>query len=272
MGQISLGGLLMKRILNYPGSKWSMADKIINLMPAHETYVEPFFGSGAVFFNKPKVKVETINDMDGRLVNFFRVCRDNPEELIKAIKLTPHSREEYQMSYEQADDSIEDARRLMVRCWQAIGAKTSDITGWRSLIESNGPDTNREWDLVWQRIEDVAFRLKGAQIDRQDAVKLLGRYNRKSVLTYVDPPYLLQTRSKRLYQHEYNNEDHVEFLELLADFQGDVLLSGYDSVLYDEHLQGWNKLYFDSTAEVGAKRVEVLWLNYDPPAQLKLFD
>jgi DNA adenine methylase len=260
----------MKRILNYPGSKWSMADIIINQMPEHETYVEPFFGSGAIFFNKGKSKVETINDMDSRIVNFFEVCRDHPNQLVDKIMMTPHSRQEYYNSYKVSDDPIEDARRLMVRCWQAIGAKTSDKTGWRSIINSNGPDTANEWATVWERIEEVAYRLKGVQIENQDALKLLDRYNRPDVLAYVDPPYLLETRSKRLYQHEYTIEDHRQLLELLSAFKGNVILSGYQSKLYDDMLPSWNKFSFDATAESGAKRTEVIWMNYEPNGQMSL--
>lgn len=262
----------MKRILNYPGSKWTLADTIINLMPEHDTYVEPFFGSGAVYFNKPTAKVETINDIDSRIVNFFTVCRDYPDQLVKKIKLTPHSREEYLNSYEVDPDPIEDARRLMVRCWQAIGAKTSDKTGWRSIIDPNGPDTATEWANVWERIEEVAFRLKGVQIEKQDALQLLTRYNRPGVLAYVDPPYLLETRSKRLYQHEYNDNDHVELLELLAKFEGKVILSGYDSQMYNDCLSSWHKFSFTGKAEAGAKRTEVIWCNFEPPTQINLFD
>lgn len=261
----------MKRILNYPGSKWKMADLIIDQMGSHNTYVEPFFGSGAVFFNKSRVKVETINDIDGRIVNFFRVCRDYPEQLIAKVLLTPHSREEYLNSYQVSPDPIEDARRLMVRCWQAIGAKTSDRTGWRSIIDYNGPDTANEWATVWMKIEEVAYRLKGVQIEKQDAVKLLNRYNREDVLTYVDPPYLLKTRTNRLYQHEYSNEDHMTLLELLRNFKGKVILSGYQSDMYDIALPNWYKICHDSTAESGAKRLEVIWMNYEPSGQLSLF-
>lgn len=116
----------MKRILNYPGSKWSMSDWIIGNMPQHEVYLEPFFGSGAVFFNKPPVKVETINDIDGRIVNLFRVIREQPEELSRLILFTPFSREEYKLSYQVDPDPLEDARRFLVRCWQAIGAKKEE--------------------------------------------------------------------------------------------------------------------------------------------------
>ena len=262
----------MKRILNYPGSKWKMADFIIKLMPEHSTYVEPFFGSGAVFFNKPKAKVETINDMDSRIVNFFKVCREQPNELIEKLQLTPLSREEYKASYETSSDSLEDARRLMIRCWQAIGAKTSDITGWRSLIDSNGPNTTKEWREVGTRVADVANRLKDAQIEHQDAIKLLDRYNRKGVLTYVDPPYLLETRSKRHYKHEYTDADHEELLDCLVDFKGYVILSGYENDMYNSWLKGWHKEYFSTNGEAGSKREEVLWMNFKPAGQIDLIE
>lgn len=89
------------RILHYPGSKWSMADWIIGHMPAHSTYLEPFFGSGAVFFNKAPSNIETINDLDGQVVNLFRVIRDIPDDLARAIAFTPLSRQEYYDSYEE---------------------------------------------------------------------------------------------------------------------------------------------------------------------------
>lgn len=262
----------MKRILNYPGSKWTLANEIINIMPPHDTYLEPFFGSGAVFFNKPAAKIETINDIDSRIVNFFEVCRDQPNDLVHKILLTPHSREEYLKSYEVSDDAVEDARRLMVRCWQAIGAKTSDKTGWRSIIDPNGPNVSNEWAIVWKRIEDVAYRLKGVQIEQQDAIKLLKRYSRPNVLTYVDPPYLLQTRSKRMYQNEIDEDYHIELLTVLKEFKGKVILSGYESDMYNQYLKGWSKLHFQQSAEAGASRTEVLWCNFEPSGQMSLFE
>lgn len=184
------------RILHYPGSKWSMTDWIISHMPEHKTYVEPFFGSGALFFNKQPSTIETINDLDSSVVNLFKVIRDHPEELARLIEWTPLSREEYYASYDsESGNELEDARRFLIRCWQAIGAKTSDRTGWRSLISSNGPDTAKEWGKLPAKILLVAKRLKEAQIEHQPAVQLLERYNRKEVLVYADPPYIIQTRN-----------------------------------------------------------------------------
>ncbi|WP_261806190.1 DNA adenine methylase [Lapidilactobacillus luobeiensis] len=261
----------MSRILNYPGSKWSMADWIINMMPPHSTYLEPYFGSGAVFFNKPSSPVETINDLDSRVVNFFKVCRDTPDQLCKLIEMTPMSREEYEMSYQVSLDPIEDARRFMVRSWQAIGGKTSDRTGWRSNIDKIGGKVG-EWNGLDERIMAVASRLKGAQIEHQPALQLLDRYNRPNVLTYVDPPYLLSTRSKRHYACEMTDADHEALLDTLINFKGKVILSGYESDMYKEYLDKWHKRYFEAYAEAGKKRTEVVWCNFLPAGSMDLLE
>lgn len=249
------------RILHYPGSKWSMAEWIINHMPEHETYLEPFFGSGAVFFNKQPSTVETINDLDEQVVNLFKVIRDHPDQLARLIEFTPLSRQEYYESYEGSDDPIEDARRFLTRCWQAIGAKTSDRTGWRSIISSNGPKTAQEWGKLPKKIHMVAKRLKEAQIEHQPAVQLLERYKRKDVLIYADPPYIIETRTKRHYKYEMTIEDHIELLEKLNQHPGPVLLSGYAHSVYDDRLQDWHRETMEVSAEAGAKRQEVLWVN-----------
>ena len=111
----------MKRILNYPGSKWNLAEKTVDLFPEHVTYIEPFFGSGAMFFTKAPSKIETINDLDQRVVNFFRVCREQPIKLAEAIYMTPVSRWEQRESLEIHPDPLEDARRFLVLSWQSIG-------------------------------------------------------------------------------------------------------------------------------------------------------
>ncbi|KQL17662.1 DNA adenine methylase [Cytobacillus solani] len=254
--------MAIPRILHYPGSKWSMASWIISHMPEHKTYLEPFFGSGAVFFKKQPSQIETINDLDSNIVNLFKVIRDHSEELSEKIYWTPLSREEYYSSYEYSGScEIEAARTFLVRCWQAIGAKTSDRTGWRSLISSNGPDTAKEWGKLPDKILLVAKRLKEAQIENQPAVKLLERYKRREVLIYADPPYIIETRTKRHYKHEMSIDDHIELLETLDAHPGPVILSGYAHHIYDERLKHWHRETLDVAAEAGAKRQEVLWVN-----------
>ncbi len=261
----------MKRILNYPGSKWRLAEQIIDLIPEHTTYLEPFFGSGAVFFSKDPSTVETINDLDQRVVNFFRVCREQPEKLVYAVNMTPHSRYEQQHAREIVQDPLEMARLFLIDSWQSIGGVQRHHTGWRSNIDKIGGKL-QEWNEIDDRIWDVAERLKHAQIENQDALKLLRRYNRKDVCAYVDPPYVLNTRKGRLYQTELGDERQEELLAILNDFKGSVILSGYESELYNQKLAEWHKIYFDANAEAGQSRNEVIWCNFEPSGQTSLFE
>lgn len=238
-----------------------MANWIINHFPDHQTYLEPFFGSGAVLFSKQRSKLETINDIDGEVVNLFRVIREKPDELARAIHLTPHSREEYYLSYLEAEDDLERARRLIVRLWQGRGGKTSHRTGWRSMIEMNGPLPGKEWLKFPEKISAVAERLIGVQIENQPAVELINRYSRQNVLIYADPPYILATRTTSSYKHEMTENDHVELLTVLEKHPGPVILSGYSHPLYDENLKHWRKETKRAKAEAGAIRREVIWIN-----------
>ncbi|MGM8213551.1 DNA adenine methylase [Virgibacillus sp. W0430] len=249
------------RILHYPGSKWSMANWIISHFPEHETYLEPFFGSGAVLFSKARSSLETVNDLDGEVVNLFKVIRERPDELAYVIRFTPHSREEYYQSYLNAEDELERARRLIVRLWQGRGGKTSHRTGWRSMIEMNGPLPGKEWLRFPDKIAAVAKRLMGVQIENQPAVDLIKRYSRQNVLIYADPPYLLSTRTTSSYKHEMTEDDHAELLEVLEDHPGPVILSGYSHPIYDKGLSHWRRESRRAKAEGGASREEVLWIN-----------
>ncbi|MDH5160366.1 DNA adenine methylase [Heyndrickxia oleronia] len=254
--------MAIPRILHYPGSKWSMADWIISHMPQHKTYLEPFFGSGAVFFRKETSLLETINDIDSNIINLFKVIRDYPEKLAEKVHWTPLSREEYYKSFEaNPEDEIERARVFLVRCGQAIGAKTSDRTGWRSNINPLNHHKAKEWNNLPEKILSVADRLKNVQIEHQDASQLIKRYNRPEVFIYADPPYVLRTRSKRMYAHEFSDADHAILIGYLKKHAGPVLLSGYDNELYNDLLNDWQKETFEAFAETGSKRTEVLWIN-----------
>lgn len=119
----------IKPILKYPGAKWSIADWIIGHFPAHAHYVEPFFGSGAVFFNKAPAKHEVINDLSGDVVNLFRVIRDDGERLAALIEMTPWAREEYELSYQPCEDAVERARRFVVQAYQGHGSIGASASG-----------------------------------------------------------------------------------------------------------------------------------------------
>lgn len=176
-------------ILKYPGSKWTLAQWIVNHITAHTTYLEPYFGSGAVFFAKKPSAIETINDLDGNVVNLFKVIRDNPHELAALVEMTPWARDEYYAAYELTGDPLEDARRFLVRMWQAYGAKSSDRCGWRNDIQGRkGTSCPKQWRRIPKQIPAVAERLKDAQIENQPALELIARYRYREVLIYADPP------------------------------------------------------------------------------------
>lgn len=265
------------RILHYPGSKWSMAEWIISHMPPHTTYLEPYFGSGAVLFRKDPSALETVNDLDGDVVNLFRVIRECPDELAKMVQWTPYSREEYYLSYEESTDPVEKARRFLVRTWQAIGAKTSDRTGWRSNIQYDKAP-HKIWPKQWREIPleilRCCDRLKDVQLENQPALQLLERYRLPDVLIYLDPPYPLSTRANRMYRHEMTDDDHEELLETLLLHPGPAIISGYAHSMYDRILVDWRREERQSTADRGKPRTEILWIN--PVAagqvgQLRLF-
>ncbi|OQO68413.1 DNA methyltransferase [Enterococcus villorum] len=265
----------MKRILNYPGSKWRMADLIINNMPEHKSYLEPFLGSGAVFFSKPKKVLETINDIDGRLVNFFKVTRDQPEKLQYMINQTLYSREEYEKSIEISQDPVEDARRMAVRLWFGVGGKTNAVPGFRKNISWNGPYTAYEWNDMPNRIADASRRLKDAQIENMDAIKLIQQHNDTDTLIYCDPPYMPSSLVDKHYLHGYTEADHLDLLEALVNHKGKVMLSGYPSELYEEILTDWFILRQSTkvgiTTEKKSDRTELVWCNFEPSGQMNLF-
>jgi DNA adenine methylase len=258
----------MDPILKYLGAKWRLADWIISHIPPHVGYVEPFFGSGAVFFNKEPSRLETISDLDGSIVRFFRVCRDHPKELARALALTPWSREEFLQSDfgETNPDDLEAARQFAVRCWMCFGSRLRCKTGWRhstARVKNHGPNN----PLMWSRLPDIVMlvgdRLLKAQIENRPALDVIRDNNGPEVLVYADPPYLMSTRSLHgdQYRNEMTDTEHEELLKALKQHKGMVLLSGYDCELYHDSLIGWHMDSIRSKAERGVTRTECLWSN-----------
>jgi len=224
--------------------------------------LELFGGSLAVLFNKSRCHIETVNDLHGEVVNFFKILRDNPEELHRLIELTPYSREEYDKSYEEADNDVERARRFCVRCWQGFGCANLYHNGFKSGQQTNSPNPAKAWAELPNTIKQATERLQGVQIENLPAIELLKRYDTKDVFIYADPPYVLSTRKNNLYKYEMTDAEHIELLEALVNHPGKVMISGYDNELYNDILKEWRKVSKDTLAEGGLKRTEVLWMNY----------
>ena len=280
MRNLPEAGKKMRAIIRYPGSKWGLADWIISHFPENYdkmVYLEPFCGSGAVFFNKIPGAVETVNDLDGDIVNLYRVLRDNPEELKRVLSLTPYSREEYDLSFEPCEDPVERARRYMVKTTQAIGAKMDGKCGWRNHKQMKIGGTACKWAGICDTIDAAAKRLRGdtthlVQIEHMDAMRLIERYDDPDVLMYLDPPYVLcSRRSGRLYRHEMDDDGHKKLMELITNSRAKIVLSGYQSDIYNDALQGWHKDTIQSQVTSADKATEIIWQNFDPPAEQLTF-
>lgn len=264
------------KVLKWPGTKWNIASKITELMPKHKIYLEPFLGSGAVFFTKAPCNTEILNDLDGEVVNLFKCIREKPEELARLVHFTPYSREEYKESYDRSGTDVERARQFLIRANMARAGMQYYSSSWRHAGPVLGAQCKQrvtgDWNRIPQSILEAAIRLKDAEIENTNALDLIKKYNRKDCLIYVDPPYLLSTRRQRYYNVEMTEDkEHEELIKILKNHSETVLLSGYDSDLYNDLLKGWSRKEIETTAEQGKRRVEVIWANYDLTEQLSFF-
>lgn len=262
----------------YFGGKQTIAPWIVSLLPNYDHYVEPYCGGLSVLLAKPASKIETVNDLDGQLMTFWRVLRDQPGALIRACALTPHSRAELLAAREDADSELETARRVWVRLTQSQGGALRKA-GWRLYINPDGTNLSMPGNLTAyvDRMAVVAERLHRVSLESMPALDLIAKYGAQpKALLYVDPPYLGEARATgSRYRHEMKSPDeHRDLAAALADCQAAVVLSGYDSPLYAELYDGWHR-YEQATTTGNGKgdkaRTEVLWSNRPLGDQLDLF-
>lgn len=252
--------------LRYFGGKWRLATWIIQHLPPHTCYAEPFAGALSVLIRKPPSSVEVANDADADVVAFFRVLRDRPEDLKQAILNTPVSRLEFEragcpVEGNEPDRDLEQARRLYVRCWQSRGRPALGRSAWSYRRELAGTDRIACFYDV-QNLDAVAARLRRVQWEHSDWREILPRFDAPGTCWMIDPPYLLETRpAGRAYRLEMEREDHEDLLQAVMQLRGMVVLCGYDSPLYREHLVGWRRSEKTTRADKGRLRTEVLWLN-----------
>jgi DNA adenine methylase len=269
----------------YFGGKTKLADRIVDLLPDHDHYVEPFAGSLAVLLAKPRSRMETVNDLDGDLMTFWRVLRDRPEDLALHMALTPHSRAEHRAAYDlTTDDELERARRVWILLSQGRGNTLRD-TGWRFYRNPAGSNVGMPGYLkaYAARVPAAAERLAGISLECRKAIEVISDYGQHpDVLLYCDPPYLGSTRSAN-YRHEMTGDDqHRDLAAALNDCKAAVVLSGYHSPLYDDLYDGWHRAELKAWTGNGIRngatktdgdRTEVLWSNRPFPAEdLPLFE
>ncbi len=226
--------LLDRPALRYHGSKWRLADWIIESFPPHECYVEPFGGGASVLLQKPRSWLEVFNDLDGAVVNFFRVLRERPDELIRAIELTPYAKEEWQ----QAMGEAADGRKLATPAAVAF----------------------TEIEHLYQ----VAGRLRGVQIEHDEALTIIQRYDGAGTLFYLDPPYPGSTRrawAGHAYAFEMTDAEHMALADGLHRIQGMAVISGYRCELYDALYSDWERRDREARINGPGSAVESLWIS-----------
>ncbi len=263
----------MKAIFKYPGSKWGIARWIIGFFPEHHSYLEPFAGSLAVLMNKPRSNIETVNDLDGNVVNLFEWIRRDPERLAHEIYWTPYSRKVYEDAFAWTpEDSLGKAVNFYIRLNMGHGFRTNgEKVGWKNDVQGRERAyAAQDWGSLPERIMQAAERLRGVQIENRPAVDVIERFNYPNVLTYIDPPYVLSTRHGKQYRYELEDKGQNELLDVVLGHKGAVMLSGYDNELYNDRLKGWHREETECRSQVGSRKREVLWMNFEPVQQLEL--
>jgi DNA adenine methylase len=257
------------------GGKFSHLDWLLPLLPKCHHYCEPFGGSAAILLNRPPSPIETYNDLDGEVVNFFKVLREQKDKLIEAIALTPFSREEFAKAC-KLDINLSDlerARRFYVRARQVRTglAQTATIGRWANCKNTSRNGMSGVISRWFGGIEDLSFiaeRLLRVQIENRPAIDVIQLYDSKETLFYCDPPYVHRTRGDtKSYGYEMTDNEHRQLAKVLNSAKGLVAISNYQCDLMDEiypapkwekHLSPLKTIH--STKD---KRQEVLWVNYD---------
>lgn len=273
----------MKPPFPYYGGKQTLADWVVSQMPKHDQYVEPYAGSLAVLLAKPRVAFETVNDLDGDLVNFWQVLREQPDRLEEVCTLTPHARTEHSDALDAAadphPDPVERARRTWVLLTQGQSGGTARRTGWRCFTSPQRSTYSmpRYLAAYVARFGPAVARLHGVSLESRPALDIIAAYGTSpQTLLYVDPPYVLSTRKGRGYRHEMTDDDHRALAAALRACSAAVVLSGYPSDLYDLELYpDWHRLAVAAGTGNGGEwrdRTEVLWSNRPLGMQASLFD
>lgn len=270
-------------IIRYHGGKHKIADWIISFFPEHRCYVEPYGGAASVLIRKRRVYAEVYNDLDGEVVNLFRVVRDRPEEIIRALELTPFSREEFIQSYSPSDDPVEQARRTIARAYMGFGSSAvtkkrhtsnrfeNPSTGFRANSNRSGTIPAHNWRNYPVKLPLIIERLQGIVVENRDAIEVMAGHDTPETLHYVDPPYVFDTRDGGSdYRFEMTDEDHRKLADFLSQLKGFSVVSGYRCHLYDELYAGWHREDKAALADGARKRIECLWFSPNFPLNKKL--
>ncbi len=283
----------MKKTIRAPfpwfGGKGSPKIKqaILEALPPHVGYVEPFGGGASVLLAKKPCAAETYNDVNRGIVNFFRVISDADYfgKFMARVALLPFSRELYEeflRTWPTIHDPVEQAVRWYYIARQSFGGQFG--ASWGTAIVSDGTSS---WRSSFENLPKVHERIQGVQIECCDWRDVLKRFSGPGYLAYCDPPYVTGTRKAGGYEHELRDADHEELIQTLLGYDGAVVLSGYDSPLYAPLIAaGWDMMTIDVVCSAAGRtrtsglqgigsvtakqrRVECIWRNPEAMRRLK---
>jgi len=255
------------------GGKFSHLNWLLPLLPECHHYCEPFSGSAAVLLNREPSPVETYNDIDGEVANFFRVLREKTGELIKQIGLTPFSREEFYKAVSTDEASctqLERARRFFVRARQVRTglAQTASLGRWANCKNTSRAGMSgvvSRWLGSVDMLPFIAERLLRVQIENRPATEVIELYDDPKALFYCDPPYPHASRGDaKAYGFELSDEEHAKLARTLRKVRGKVAISGYRCDLMDSFYKGWRRVEAPQKLchSIKKARQEALWMNY----------
>jgi DNA adenine methylase len=250
------------------GGKWYLARKIIERLPGHRFFVEPFAGGLSVLLNKPPAAVEVASDRDARLIGFYRELQSRPDEFLERVLSLEYDRETFAWSLhaEAGDDPLESAIKFLVRRQFSRGALGRDFA-WSDRLRGGQPGDRNAWHTLRRALPAMADRLRHVELRCQDAFEVIREHDGPSTLFYLDPPYLPSTRTApEVYHHEMSAADHARLIDIVTRCRGRVALSGYGNALYDQALSAWERVEFSmpnhaSQSRSKQRRIEVLWLS-----------
>lgn len=257
------------------GGKYTHLDFILPRLPTDAAhFCDVFGGSAAILINRVPAPVETYNDIDSELVNFFEILRDDGPTLMRVIGLTPFSREELvrACTYERKLSKIERARRFFVRARQTRTglAQVSSEGRWAHCVltsRAGMAGAVSRWLGSVDGLAEIAQRLQRVQIENAPALEVIARYDTPETLFYLDPPYVHSARGdSSAYEHEMSDRDHIDLAETLSSIRGRAVLSGYRTPLYDRLYKDWRRIDAPrrTAHSIRAPRQESLWLNFEP--------
>jgi DNA adenine methylase len=255
----------MRGPLNYIGGKNRFVSTILPLIPEHTTYVEPFSGGAQIFFHKERSKVEVLNDLDGELVNFYRVCQSHYEELIRYMRFVLGSRDWYQRLQKTPPETLTDIQRAARYFYLQKNTFGGRVANQRFAIHVIQPPTF-SGERLKEVIEQTHKRLNRVQIENMPYERMLLKYDRPTTFFYIDPPYY---NVRGLYRYDFEHEQFVAMAEQLKSIRGKFLLSVNDHPELRRIFSAFSvsdiSVSYSIQKHAGRRYGELLIRNYEDP-------